>query len=71
LKTIAINLRDAARCGDSGIQGGAAANIRTIMASRAFIEKGRLGALIDGLVKARGDGDAQIKVLYLEVAGET
>jgi acyl-[acyl-carrier-protein]-phospholipid O-acyltransferase/long-chain-fatty-acid--[acyl-carrier-protein] ligase len=37
-----------------------AAQIRTIVASRAFIEKGRLGALVEGLM-----GGA-IKVIYLE-----
>ncbi len=35
-----------------------AAQIKTIVASRAFIEKGRLGALIDGL--------ADLRVIYLE-----
>jgi len=45
--------------GADGIQAACtAARIRTIVASRAFIEKGRLGALIDGLVGLR--------VIYLE-----
>jgi acyl-[acyl-carrier-protein]-phospholipid O-acyltransferase/long-chain-fatty-acid--[acyl-carrier-protein] ligase len=45
--------------GADGIQSACtAAEIKTIVASRAFIEKGRLGALMDGLV--------DLRVIYLE-----
>ena len=44
----------------------AAAKIRTIVASRAFVEKGRLGVLIDGLAAPGGDAAGPIKVVYLE-----
>jgi acyl-[acyl-carrier-protein]-phospholipid O-acyltransferase/long-chain-fatty-acid--[acyl-carrier-protein] ligase len=44
-----------------------AANIRTIVASRAFIEKGRLGPLIEGLEGAAAvAGASGIRVIYLE-----
>jgi len=54
--------------GSDGIKAACtAANIRTIVASRAFIEKGRLGPLIEGLVGAGGvEGTTGIKVIYLE-----
>jgi acyl-[acyl-carrier-protein]-phospholipid O-acyltransferase/long-chain-fatty-acid--[acyl-carrier-protein] ligase len=43
-----------------------AANIQTIVASRAFIEKGRLGALIDGLTLESTAGAPALKIIYLE-----
>jgi acyl-[acyl-carrier-protein]-phospholipid O-acyltransferase/long-chain-fatty-acid--[acyl-carrier-protein] ligase len=54
--------------GSDGIKAACtAANIRTIVASRAFIDKGRLGPLIEGLVGASGvEGATGIKVIYLE-----
>jgi acyl-[acyl-carrier-protein]-phospholipid O-acyltransferase/long-chain-fatty-acid--[acyl-carrier-protein] ligase len=60
--------------GSDGIKAACtAANIRTIVASRAFIEKGRLGPLIEGLQGAAGAdgaaavaGAAGIRVVYLE-----
>jgi acyl-[acyl-carrier-protein]-phospholipid O-acyltransferase/long-chain-fatty-acid--[acyl-carrier-protein] ligase len=54
--------------GSDGIKAACtAANIRTIVASRAFIEKGRLGPLIEGLVGAGGgEGATALKMIYLE-----
>jgi acyl-[acyl-carrier-protein]-phospholipid O-acyltransferase/long-chain-fatty-acid--[acyl-carrier-protein] ligase len=69
--------------GSDGIKAACtAANIRTIVASRAFIEKGRLGPLIEGLQGINGvtgvdgatgsdgaagvDGAAGLKIIYLE-----
>ncbi len=43
-----------------------AAKIRTIVASRAFIEKGRLGSLIDGLVAVGTSAPDGLRVIYLE-----
>jgi len=43
-----------------------AAKIRTIVASRAFIEKGRLGSLIDGLVATGTSARGGLRVIYLE-----
>jgi len=43
-----------------------AAKIRTIVASRAFIDQGRLGPLIEGLVAGGAGAPGALRVIYLE-----
>jgi len=53
--------------GEDGVRAACvAAKIRTIVASRAFIEKGRLGALVAGLAAGSGPGALALQVICLE-----